>query len=456
MWGHYDLSGKTDWNKCEIAMIRGLRFSLLVLLVVMSTVRLGQSADWPQFRGPGGSGVSDETGLPLEWSATKNIVWRTPLPGPGSSSPIVWGDHVYVTCYSGYGLERASPGPVALGPPGNIVDLKRHVVAVARDTGKVLWAREEIDPEAADAPYKDGNIALHGYASHTPAADGSGVYAYFGSAGAVGYSHNGERKWGVRFGNKAKNHGYGSAASPLLYQNLFIVNTVIETTEPFEQGETVALDTKTGKEVWREKVGAEWSSPLLVSVGGKVELVVATHRPGPWRGLDPLSGQGLWNCEAKNDCSTPVAHDGVVYVFTSEGKCAIRAGGRGNVTLTHKLWETPGGPRISSPVYHDGYLYWSNDGHIAQCADARTGKSIYRARLGPGGDCYASPVVADGRIYYVSRENGTYVLAARPEYELLAHNKIEDDASVFNGSPAVSGGRLFLRSDKYLYCIGTH
>jgi outer membrane protein assembly factor BamB len=411
--------------------------------------------DWPQFRGPGRSGVSQETGLPLEWSGTRNVVWKSRLPGPGSSSPIVFGAHVYVTCYSGYGLERATLGPSnKLGSPGNIADLKRHLVCVARDSGKVLWTREEADPEAADAPYKDGNIALHGYASHTPTADESGVYAYFGSAGAFGYSHNGERKWGVRFGNKAKLHGYGSAASPLLYENLFIVNAVIETTEPFEQGVTVALDTKTGREVWREKAGAEWSSPQFVIVGGMVELVVATHRPGPWLGLDLATGKRLWECAAKNDCSTPVSHDGVVYILTNEGKCAIRAGGRGNVTATHKLWEAAGGPRISSPVYHEGYLYWSNDGHIAQCTDARTGKSVYRARLGPGGDCFASPLVADVRIYYLSRENGTYVLAAKPQYQLLAHNKIEDDTSVFNGSPAVSRGRLFLRSDTYLYCIG--
>jgi outer membrane protein assembly factor BamB len=150
-----------------------------------------------------------------------------------------------------------------------------------------------------------------------------------------------------------------------------------------------------------------------------------------------------------------VVHAGVVYAFHQDGKAAIKAGGRGDVTETHKLWETNNGVRISSPVYHDGHLYWSNDGHLANCADARTGKAVYRERLGKGGDCYASPVVAGGRIYYVSRTMGTYVVAARPEYELLAHSRIEDDRSVFNGSPAVSAGRLFLRSDKYLYCIGT-
>ena len=273
------------------------------------------------------------------------------------------------------------------------------------------------------------------------------------SAGAVGYSHDGERKWSVRLGNRANLHGYGSAASPLLYENLFIVNAFIETAEAFRQGETVALDTRTGKEVWREKVGGEWCSPQLVTVGGKTELVTATFR-GPWLGLDAATGKRLWACEANNYCSTPVTHEGIIYILSNEGKCAIRAGGRGDVTATHTLWQALGGPRISSPVYHDGHLYWSNDGHIAQCIDARTGKSVYRERLGEGGDCFASPVLADGRIYYVSRENGVYVVAAKPKFELLAHNMIEDDESVFNGSPAVSGRCIFLRSDKYLFCIG--
>src|SRR5262245_20093873 len=198
------------------------------------------AADWPQFRGPDHSGVSKETGLPLEWSAAKNVIWKTPLPGPGSSSPIVFGERVYVTCYSGYGLD--------LKAPGNLADLKRHLLCVDVKTGKVLWERTETDPDVSDAPYKDGNIALHGYASHTPCADASSVYAYFGAAGAVCYSHDGEKKWGpVRLGTRAKNHLYGSGASPLLYEILFIVNAVIETSELYYQGETVAVDKKTGK-----------------------------------------------------------------------------------------------------------------------------------------------------------------------------------------------------------------
>ena len=433
-----------------------MRTNLTLLLVVLLPAT-SPAADWPQFRGPDRSGVSADTGLPLEWSATKNLVWNSPLPGPGASSPVVVGNRVYVTCYSGYGLDRFSfskPGP--LKPPGDLADLRRHLVCVDAATGKVLWAHEVSDPEASDAPYKDGNIALHGYASHTPCADDRGVYAYLGAAGVVAYSHTGERLWGpVRLGSKAKNHPYGSGASPLLFEDLLIVNAVVETAELYAQGETVALERRTGKVVWREKVGGQWSSAQLVTVSGKAELVVATHHPGPWLGLDPRTGKRLWECKGKDGCGTPVAHDGVVYIFHGDGRMAVRAGGRGDVTATHKVWESTGGMRISSAVFHGGHLYFSNDGHQANCVNARTGRGVYRERLGNGGDCYASPVLADGRLYYVTRDRGTYVVAATPKFELLAHNTIAGDDGVFNGSPAVSGGRLFLRSDKYLYCVGT-
>ena len=163
------------------------------------------AADWPQFRGPNGSGLSAETGLPHEWSATRNIAWKLKLPGPGSSSPIVFGDRVYVTCYTGYGLSLESPGKIA--------DLKRHLICVGRDSGKILWTRD-VDPAGADQVYNNHGIDHHGYASHTPSADKDGLYAYFGSAGAEMYTHKGERKWLVSCGKKSDSHG--SAASPIL------------------------------------------------------------------------------------------------------------------------------------------------------------------------------------------------------------------------------------------------
>jgi hypothetical protein len=337
--------------------------------------------------------------------------------------------------------------------PGNLADLKRHLVCVARESGKILWTRD-VDAAGSDQPYDREAIALHGYASHTPVADESGVYAYLGSAGTAAYSHSGERKWRVSCGQKF--HLYGSAASPVLYGDLLMVNAFCETAEEYEQGELLALDKRTGREVWRQKAGGEWSSPLLVRVGSTVELVVGTRHPGPLLGLEPMTGKRLWECKAAVACGTPVAHDGVVYVVADDaGKAAVRTGGRGDVTETHKLWQTSGGTRIPSPVYFGGHVYWSReDGGLVFCADAQTGNLVYRERLPNCGRVFASPIVADGRIYYVTRQHGMYVLPARPEFQLLAHNEIEDDDSVFNGSPAVSGSCLLLRSDKFLYCVG--
>jgi outer membrane protein assembly factor BamB len=415
----------------------------LLLLAALAVAAAAPAADWPQFRGPNGSGVSDEKGLPLEWSATKNVLWKAKLPGPGSSSPIVFGDQVYVTCSSGYGVDRKNPGKLA--------DLKRHLVCVARDSGKVLWTKD-VDPDGDDQPFDKDAISLHGYASHTPAADPSGVYVFFGSAGAAAYSHKGERQWLVSCGKKS--HGYGSAASPVLYGELMIINAYIETAQPYLQGDVIALNKKTGREQWRQKAGVGWSSPLLVSVGEKTELVLHTVARR-WVGLDPENGKQLWECAAGGYYSTPVAHGGVVYVFDYENRAAIKAGGRGDVTAKNKLWQTRGGYYSpNSPVYHDGHLYWSG-GFQAACADAKTGKTVCQENMPSGNNLtYASPVIADGRIYYVTRENGTIVLATGKKFQLLAHNKIEDDKSVFNGSPAVSNGCLFLRSDRGLYCIG--
>jgi outer membrane protein assembly factor BamB len=355
----------------------------------------------------------------------------------------VFGDQVYVTCYSGYGLDKKSPGKLA--------DLKRHLVCLARDSGKVLWTRD-VGPDGDDQPYDKGAVNLHGYASHTPAADASGVYAFFGSAGAAGYSHKGERRWLVSCGKKA--HVYGSAASPVLHGDLVIINAYIETALAYRQGDLIALNKKTGREEWRQKAGVGWSSPLLVPLGKKTELVLNTVARR-WVGLDPLTGKRLWECAGPGYYGTPVAHDGVFYTYGYDDRAAIRAGGRGDVTRENKLWEAKGGaPGPHSPVYHDGLLYWSG-GYQANCADARTGEAVYAGAMPRGNNLtYASPVIADGRVYYVTRENGTIVLAVGKKFEVLAHNKIEDDRSVFNASPAVSNGRIFLRSETHLYCIG--
>ncbi|MCA9213762.1 MAG: PQQ-binding-like beta-propeller repeat protein [Planctomycetales bacterium] len=226
-----------------------------------------------------------------------------------------------------------------------------------------------------------------------------------------------------------------------------------------ECGQLVALDKNTGKEVWRAGTLKEsWNTPLLVSLpDGKTELVVAVS--GKILGFDPQTGAELWSCDGHNWYIVPslVAHDGVVYCLSGKGveaTKAVRAGGRGDVSGSHVLWTIQKGSNVSSPVYHEGHLYFAHEvTGVAFCVNAATGDVVYEKRLPRAGGVYASPVIGDNKLYYVSRLGGTMVLAAKPEYDLLAQNQLEDQSDV-NSSPAISNNRLYLRMNRYLYCIG--
>jgi len=394
---------------------------------------------WAQFRGPGGLGVSPDKGVPVTWSATEGVVWKTPMPGAGTSSPIVWGDRVYITCYSGYGV----PGETGGSPE----QVKRHLVCLERAGGKILWSKEVPGRGAEEATIREN----HGYASSTPAADADGIYTFFGRSGAFAFDHTGRQLWQTGLGEST--HGWGSAASPVLFRNLVIVNASVESES------MVALDKKTGKEVWRAPgIRESWNTPLLVTLpDGKQELVVAIMRKV--LGFDPATGAQLWSCDTDiNWYMVPslVARDGVVYCVggRSGGALAVRGGGRGDVTATHRVWTGRKGSNVSSPVLHGDHLFWANDSTgVAYCAEAKTGSVLYEERLDRAGQIYASPVLADGRIYYVARGGRVYVVPAAPAFSVLAVNEL-GDRSTFNASPAVAGGRLYLRSDKLLYCLG--
>jgi outer membrane protein assembly factor BamB len=406
----------------------------LVLIAAALAGGAARAADWPQFRGPDSRALADAKGLPAEWGPDRGVAWKAELPGPGGSSPVVVGDKVFLTCYSGYGLDKEDPG--------NLKDLKRHVLCLGRAGGKVLWSREipAAQPEAKLQTYLD----LHGYASSTPCSDGKALYAFLGKSGVFAFDLDGKQLWQTSVGTGT--HGWGSATSPLLHRDLVIVNASVESRS------LVALDKKTGKEKWRAKgVSQSWSSPVLVKAGGRTELVVSGSKAV--LGYDPDTGKELWHADVFDwyVCPTVVAHEGVVYALQNSACAAVKAGGRGDVTETHTLWQKSFGAVVSSPVYHDGHLYWAAG--QAYCVKADDGTVVYRERLKPNpGEIYASPVIADGKLYYVSRTAGTFVLEAGPKFKLLAHNTLDD--SVFNGSPAVSGSQLFLRSDRYLYCLG--
>jgi len=408
---------------------------LRVLCIVVLFTASCLAGNWRQFRGPGGLGVSDEKNLPIEWGPNQNILWKTEMPGDGSSSPIVLGDRVFVTCYSGYGNGQRNSG--------GMQDLRLHVVCVNRADGKIIWDKE-LQPRLPESQ----RVRDHGYAGPTPTTDGERLYVFFGKSGLFAFDLQGNQLWNADVGTQT--HGWGCGTSPVLYKNLVIVNASVES------GSLVAVDKITGEEAWRSPgMRASWNTPHLVKLkDGKQELVVSVR--SSILGFDPATGTQLWTCEGVPDyvCPSVVSQADIVYAIGGRRSVsmAIRAGGRGDVTDTHKLWETTAGSNVCSPVIHKGHLYWISDrNRAAYCLNLEDGRIVYRKRF--PSQPYASAVQADDKLYIVTRRGGTYVLAAKPEYKELAHNTL-DDRSTFNASPAISDGNLFLRSDRYLYCIG--
>jgi hypothetical protein len=398
------------------------------------------SGQWPQFRGPDGQGVSGETGLPAEFSTDEGVVWKKELPGAGASSPIIVGSRIYLTYYTGYNV----PG----GGRGSMDDLVRHVVAIDPQGGDIVWDREVESKLPEQERIRDD----HGYTTSTPVCDGQRLYVFFGKSGVFAFDLEGNQLWQADVGSELS--GWGSAASPVLYDDLVIINASVESNS------LRALNKDTGDEVWRAGgIRESWNTPILVKTGnGDIELVVAIF--GKVLGFNPKTGAQLWS--ADTDISwymvpSIVAHDGIVYCIGGRGgggALAVRAGGRGDVTETHRLWTQRKGSNVSSPIYHDGHLYWMNDvGGLAYCAEADTGKIVYEERIDRVEQVYASPILADGKLYYVARDGRTVVLAAKPKFEQIATSNLRD-GSLFNAGFSVGDGRLYLRNDKYLYCFG--
>ena len=399
------------------------------------------NGDTTGFRAPG-YGTYAGSGLPDQWSATQNMVWKTPLPGAGSSSPITLGNRIYLTAYSGYGQSAENPGELS--------GLKYHVLSINRNSGQVEWSTP-INPIRDTIGYR-GFLHQHGYASHTLATDGQRLFAYFGNSGAYGFDLEGNQLWHVDCGQGVD--GFGSGASPIVHGDNVIFNASVESQA------LIAIDRASGSVAWKtqKELRQGYTTPIIVTAGPRTEVVVAS-RAG-LTGFDVASGNFLWEWHGGGGnnyaCATPVVHSGIIYgqehrVATLS---AIRPGGNGDVSDSHRVWHgtTRYAVTVVSPVYFNQHVFWPTDGRIG-VFDATSGELVKQAR-GGWDKLYSSPIVANGKLYIVSRFNGTFVLGANRDLNELAHNVIEGDDSQFNASPVVNREQLLLRSDQSLYCVG--
>ena len=411
---------------CEKSM------SIALMVLISGSVCHGES--WPQFRGPDGLGVSNEKRLPTSWSDSQNLDWKAELPGFGASSPIVLGNRIYVTCYSGYGTVEGQ----------SMNDLRLHLVCLDASDGTIAWDRH-VSPKLPETE----TVRDHGYAGATPATDGQAIYVFFGKSGVFKFTLSGQQLWQCDVGSGT--HKWGCGTSPVLFENLVIVNASVES------GSLIAIDKATGREVWRAGgMNRSWNTPHLVTTDeGTTELVVSVK--DFLFGFEPATGEKLWTCEGIHDyvCPSVISKKGIVYAIGGRQSraIAVRAGGRGDVTQTHRLWEQPkAGANVSSPVIVGDHMYWVSDRNKVAYSLKLSDGSVVTQRRFPE-QPYASAVAADGKIYIQTRWGGTFVLSAEPAFTQLAKNSL-GDKSTFNASPVVANGRLYLRSDRYLYCIG--
>ncbi|MCA9241437.1 MAG: PQQ-like beta-propeller repeat protein, partial [Planctomycetales bacterium] len=409
-----------------------------------TSAALASAEDWIGFRGGQHYGASDATNLPVEWNDQENIVWKQDLPGLGTSCPVLIGPRVYLTCYSGY-AENAEQ-------PGEQKNLVRHVVCLDRQTGSPIW-QKEFPAKLPESDYRPGLDSMHGYASSTVASDGERLYLFFGVSGAYCLDLNGEVVWHKDLGDGK--HGWGSAASPVVYGDVAVFNASIESRS------LVGLDKLTGEELWRvPDIRDCWSTPTLVEAAGRTEVVL--NVPNRLTAYNPETGEELWHCDGCPDgylCPSVIADNGTVFVTGARKNTtiAVKAGGSGDVTESHVLWRADKGSNVCSLAKAGDYLYFLHDKNgVAACLNAETGDVMFEKRLRPRpGIIYASLTSADGKLYATSQEGATYVLEATPdELKQLAVNTFENDQTRTNASISVGDNRLFLRTDKAIYCIG--
>lgn len=408
----------------------------LSMLLLTAAVR---AENWPQFRGPTGQGISTETTAPMVWSATDHVAWKTPIPGEGWSSPIVWNDRIFLT--------TATEGGASC-----------HVIALNRATGTIVWDNEVFRQTPGHKQQRNG------YATPTPCTDGDRIYAVFGDGSFVALDLEGHTVWLNRDFAFYGEHGLGT--SPILWHDLLIMardgsgappDTGAGWHSPWNQARLLALDTRNGKLRWEGKRGlsriahvvpAIWKAP-----DGREELISGAG--DVVQGFDPQTGERLWTSKNIGEGVVPsiVIGDGLAFTASGWGGCesikAFRLGGRGDLGESNLAWEQrKGASKIPSYVFVKPYLFTISEGGIAMCLKAETGEIVWQERV--GGNFAASPICAAGRIYFLSDEGETTVIGAKPQFSILARSPLGEKCQA---SMAVSEGRLFIRTAANLYCI---
>ncbi|MBO0700167.1 MAG: PQQ-binding-like beta-propeller repeat protein [Zavarzinella sp.] len=412
------------------------RLFLLFPLLFASPL-LADDGNWPMWRGPRGDGTSHETGFPTRWTATENVRWKTPIPGKGHSSPIIWGDRIFLTA------------AIEAGEPNAPKD--RLLLCLDRNDGKMLWQKTVLT--AKPEPIHN----LNSRASSTPATDGERVYVTFLADPKVvvaAYDFNGNEVWRTSPGEFESKHGFCSP--PVLYKDLVIVNCDQDGVNKSKPAYIVALDRKTGSERWRidrtHRIRS-YCPPLITEAAGKTQMVLTGAETVA--SYDPDTGKPIWTIDGPTEqfVASMVYSKGLFFLtagFPTYHVMGIRPDGTGNVTKSHVAWhvENGGAGYVPSPVAHGDWLFLVHDNGTATCRDALTGELRWKERLGKHHS--ASPVCAEGRLYFADDDGTTWVLKAGPKFELIEKNPIGENVYA---SPGFSKGEIFLRGSKHLYCI---
>ena len=434
-------------------------FVVLQLCFVFSVV----AENWPQWRGPYGNGVSPAKGVPTTWGIKENITWKAPLGGQAVSSPIVWGDRVIVTSQVGRGILRdgfhptlvrgeGAAGEKSLGDaPRNSEDGKTYflVEAFSRSEGKRIWEyRLDAEGEFPEV-HRKTNMA-----NASPVTDGDHVYAWFATGQLVALDMNGKLVWQREMAREYSPFAlpWGHSTSPTLYEDLIVLLC-----DHTPASYLLALDKKTGKEVWKADRGKgrrAYSTPFVARGEDRDELI--TNSSEGIDAYDPLTGEHLWYVKESNEfpVPSPSYRDGILYMsrgHRSGPYMALRTGGQGDVSKSHIKWRVAtGAPYVTSVVYYDGLVYMANGAGIVRCIDGETGERVWQERI--GGIFSASPAAADGKIYLLAEDGEMVVLEAGRELKVLSRNRIEERTVA---SPAISNGQLFIRTDDHLVCVGS-